>query len=179
MLQPPLESALPRILPRLQRRAAAHRRLGARLRPLPGRRRDLADVQGRRLGEPLALPGHGGVGVEILDWPGTAVRLVAKERDELFEVADTIRAAWEVYDDEALGIASHDASGARQSALSPSVIRIERGYEMSLIFRNNAVSDEFPEGVFHAHPEFWPVKQEPIGLIEAQGLFILPGRLVD
>ena len=49
---------------------------------------------------------------------------------------------------------------------------------MSLIFRNNAVSDEFPEGVFHAHPEFWPVKQEPIGLIEAQGLFILPGRLV-
>ena len=50
---------------------------------------------------------------------------------------------------------------------------------MSLIFRNNAVSDEFPEGVFHAHPEFWPAKQEPIGLIEAQGLFILPGRLVD
>ena len=130
-------------------------------------------------GEPLALPGHGGVGVEILDWPGTAVRLVAKERDELVEVADTIRAAWEVYDDEALGIASHDASGARQSALSPSVIRTERGYEMSLIFRNNAVSDEFPEGVFHAHPEFWPAKQEPIGLIEAQGLFILPGRLVD
>ena len=33
--------------------------------------------------------------------------------------------------------------------------------------------------MFHAHPEFWPIKQEPIGLIEAQGLFILPGRLVD
>ena len=50
---------------------------------------------------------------------------------------------------------------------------------MSLIFRNNAISDEYPEGIFHAHPEYWPVKQEPIGLIEAQGLFILPGRLVD
>ena len=32
--------------------------------------------------------------------------------------------------------------------------------------------------MFHAHPEYWPVKQEPIGLIEAMGLFILPGRLV-
>ena len=55
----------------------------------------------------------------------------------------------------------------------------ERGYEMSLIFRNNSVSEELPEGIFHAHPEFWPVKQEPIGLIEAQGLFILPGRLIN
>lgn len=50
---------------------------------------------------------------------------------------------------------------------------------MSLIFRNNSVSEELPEGIFHAHPEFWPVKQEPIGLIEAQGLFILPGRLIN
>lgn len=130
-------------------------------------------------GGALALHGHEGVRVEILDWPGTAVRLIAMDRDELVEVADAIRAAWVDYDDEAAGIASHDATGARQSALSPSVIRTERGYEMSLIFRNNAVSDEFPEGVFHAHPEFWPIKQEPIGLIEAQGLFILPGRLVD
>ena len=69
------------------------------------------------------------------------------------------------------GIASHDADGNRQSALSPSAIITERGYEMSLIFRNNAISDEYPEGIFHAHPEYWPVKQEPIGLIEAQGLF--------
>ena len=45
---------------------------------------------------------------------------------------------------------------------------------MSLIFRNNSVSEELPEGIFHAHPEFWPVKQEPIGLIEAQGLSSCP-----
>ena len=63
--------------------------------------------------------------------------------------------------------------------MSPSAIITERGYEMSLIFRNNSVSEELPEGIFHAHPEFWPVKQEPIGLIEAQGLFILPGRLIN
>ena len=117
--------------------------------------------------------------VEILDWPGTAVRVVSKNRQSIIDVSDIIREAWVGYDDAANDIASHDADGNRQSALSPSVIVTERGYEMSLIFRNNAVSDEYPEGIFHAHPEYWPVKQEPIGLIEAQGLFILPGRLVD
>ena len=128
---------------------------------------------------PADLRGSGSeVSVEILDWPGAAIRVVSPSREAIIEVSDHIRAAWVDYDDEAAGIASHDAEGNRQSALSPSVIRTERGYEMSLIFRNNAVSEQFPEGVFHAHPEFWPVKQEPIGLIEAQGLFILPGRLV-
>ena len=117
--------------------------------------------------------------VEILNWPGTAVRVVSQSRETVIEISDAIREAWVGYDNEALGIASHDADGNRQSALSPSVIVTDRGYEMSLIFRNNAVSDQYPEGIFHAHPEFWPVKQEPIGLIEAQGLFILPGRLVD
>jgi len=52
-------------------------------------------------------------------------------------------------------------------------------YEMSLILRNNAVSDQYPLGVFHAHPEYFFLKQEPIGLIEAMGLFVLPGRLVN
>ena len=127
----------------------------------------------------FTLAGYPDAVVEILDWPGTAVRVVSKNRQSIIDVSDIIREAWVGYDDAANGIASHDADGNRQSALSPSVIVTERGYEMSLIFRNNAISDEYPEGIFHAHPEYWPVKQEPIGLIEAQGLFILPGRLVD
>ncbi|KFI49467.1 galactose-1-phosphate uridylyltransferase [Bifidobacterium biavatii] len=126
----------------------------------------------------LTPPNRTDATVEILDWPGTAIRVVSRSRGAIVDVADMIREAWVDYDDAQAGIASHDADGNRQSALSPSVIKTVRGYEMSLIFRNNAVSDEYPEGIFHAHPKFWPVKQEPIGLIEAQGLFILPGRLV-
>ncbi|TPF95660.1 UDP-glucose--hexose-1-phosphate uridylyltransferase [Bifidobacterium sp. UTBIF-78] len=127
----------------------------------------------------FAVPDFPDTVVEILDWPGTAVRVVSPSREHIVEVSDRIREAWVNYDDPQQGIASHDADGNRQSALSPSAIVTGRGYEMSLIFRNNAVSEEYPEGIFHAHPEFWPIKQEPIGLIEAQGLFILPGRLVD
>ncbi|MCI1225112.1 galactose-1-phosphate uridylyltransferase, partial [Bifidobacterium sp.] len=115
--------------------------------------------------------------VEILDWPGTAVRVVSRSRSSIIAISEIIREAWIGYTNLSLGIVCEDGDGKR-SALSPSVIVTERGYEMSLILRNNGVSAALPEGIFHAHPEFWPIKQEPIGLIEAQGLFILPGRLI-
>ena len=126
----------------------------------------------------MTLPEYPDATIEILDWPGTAVRVVAKSRDTIIEVCDKIREGWINYSDPELDIICEGEDGKR-SAVSPSAIITERGYEMSLIFRNNSVSEELPEGIFHAHPEFWPVKQEPIGLIEAQGLFILPGRLIN
>lgn len=126
----------------------------------------------------LKLDAYPDVIVEILDWPGTAVRVVSKNRDSIIEVSDIIREGWISYSNPDLDIICEGEDGKR-SALSPSAIITDRGYEMSLIFRNNGVSEEYPDGIFHAHPEFYPVKQEPIGLIEAQGLFILPGRLVE
>ena len=48
---------------------------------------------------------------------------------------------------------------------------------MDMILRNNLTSEEYPDGIFHAHPEYHNIKKEGIGLIEAMGLFILPGRL--
>ena len=50
---------------------------------------------------------------------------------------------------------------------------------MSVILRSNITSEAYPDGVFHAHPEYHTIKKESIGLIEAQGLFILPGRLEE
>jgi hypothetical protein len=46
-----------------------------------------------------------------------------------------------------------------------------------LILRNNICTKEYPDGLFHAHPEFHHIKKEGIGLIEAAGLFILPARI--
>ncbi|QOQ39631.1 galactose-1-phosphate uridylyltransferase [Trueperella pecoris] len=114
--------------------------------------------------------------VEVLDWHNTAVRVVSDDADAVIAICNKIHNAWVSYTNEELGIIAHDAEGIH-SATSPTVIRTERGYEMSIILRSNITSDEFPAGVFHAHPEFHAVKQESIGLIEAQGLFILPGRL--
>ncbi len=121
--------------------------------------------------------------LEIIDWPASAMRVRSRNRAEIVRICEHIREGWANHDDAALGIASHDAAGAAQSSLSP-IARLVPGedgvpmYEMSLILRNNAVSGRYPLGVFHAHPEYFFVKQEPIGLIEAMGLFVLPGRLV-
>ncbi len=116
--------------------------------------------------------------VGVLDWPGTVIRVISDKRNEVVEVSERIRAAWEVYDAPELGIISKDESGLH-NAISPTVIKSPHGYEMNVILRSNATSDEYPDGIFHAHPEFHVIKKESIGLIEAQGLFILPGRLEE
>ena len=115
--------------------------------------------------------------VEILDWYNTAVRVVSKDRAAVEEISDRISHAWVSYRNEELSIIPGDGDDVF-SAVSPTVVLTDRGYEMSIIFRSNIASEEYPEGIFHAHPEFHAIKQESIGLIEAQGLFILPARLV-
>lgn len=117
------------------------------------------------------------VKVSVLDWFGTAVRVTGKDRDCVARVSELIRRGWVSYKNEELCIIPEDENGVH-SAVSPTVIRTEQGYEMNLILRSNITSERYPDGIFHAHPEFHVIKKESIGLIEAQGLFILPGRLV-
>ncbi|WP_033515746.1 galactose-1-phosphate uridylyltransferase [Bifidobacterium cuniculi] len=115
--------------------------------------------------------------VETLDWPASAVRVVSRSREAVVDTCERIRAAWTAYADPALGVEPVGPDGEPQSSLAPSARITERGYEMNIVLRNNAVSETYPLGVFHAHPEYFFVKREGIGLIEAQGLFILPARL--
>lgn len=126
----------------------------------------------------LKLAGYDDVEIGTLDWPGTCVRLISANKRHLVDVADKIRVHWESYDNAELGIVSQDEEG-KHSAISPTVMRRNGKYEMNIILRCNITSEQYPDGVFHAHPEFHSIKKESIGLIEAQGLFILPGRLVN
>ncbi|MDR2091583.1 MAG: UDP-glucose--hexose-1-phosphate uridylyltransferase [Clostridiales bacterium] len=52
-------------------------------------------------------------------------------------------------------------------------------YILDMILRNNRTNGEFPFGIFHPPAELHNVKKEGIGIIEAMGLFILPGRLYE
>ena len=94
------------------------------------------------------------------------------------DIADRLREAWINYSNSALGIIAEDENGIH-NAISPTVIKTVYGYEMNIILRSNITSEKYPDGVFHAHPEYHAIKKESIGLIEAQGLFILPGRLEE
>lgn len=123
----------------------------------------------------LSRAGFDGL-AEVVDWPGTVIRVVAKNKQAVADVCEEIRAKWVKFEDKSLGIIPEDDAGVH-NAVSPTVVKTERGYEMSVILRSNVTSEQYPDGVFHAHPEFHSIKKESIGLIEAQGLFILPGRL--
>ena len=114
--------------------------------------------------------------VGVVDWFGTAVRITSDDSAEIAALSEIVRAGWVGYRNEALGIVPEDGDGIH-NAVSPTVIKTARGYEMNIILRSNIASEQYPDGVFHAHPEFHVIKKESIGLIEAQGLFILPGRL--
>ena len=119
---------------------------------------------------------HPNAQVEVVDWAGTVVRVVSHERAEIEEIGDAIREKWVNYTDVEKQIVPVDGKGVH-NAISPTVVKTARGYEMSIILRSNITSEIYPDGIFHAHPEFHIIKKESIGLIEAQGLFILPGRL--
>lgn len=117
-----------------------------------------------------------GVSAAVLDWPGTAVRISGRNKAAVVSACELVRKAWAGYRNDELGIINEDSDGVH-SAISPTAIKTADGYEMTVILRNNVTSEKYPDGVFHAHPEFHAIKKESIGLIEAQGLFILPGRL--
>ena len=114
--------------------------------------------------------------IGVIDWPGTAIRITGKNRESIIDLCERIRSVWASYTNEELGIIAKDDDG-QHSSISPTVIKKGDTYEFSIILRNNIASELYPAGVFHAHPEFHIIKKESIGLIEAQGLFILPGRL--
>ena len=84
--------------------------------------------------------------------------------------------AWKEYCDETVGVIN--SKKERHNTCTPIVRYLPDGkFCLEIILRNNVTSEEFPGGVFHAHPEYHNIKKEGIGLIEAMGLYILPGRL--
>ena len=58
------------------------------------------------------------------------------------------------------------------------IARFRNGkYELDLVLRNNITTEQYPDGVYHPHPEHHHIKKENIGLIEVMGLAVLPSRL--
>ncbi len=116
------------------------------------------------------------VKVGIVDWYNSVIRLSSVDREEIRAFATDIVKAWEDFTLEECGIYSHTGE-VRHNSLAPVCRKDGDEYIFDLILRNNRTSEEYPEGIFHAHPEYHNIKREGIGLIEAMGLFILPGRL--
>ncbi|MCB9498855.1 MAG: hypothetical protein H6687_03105 [Bacillales bacterium] len=117
------------------------------------------------------------VSITYLDWYNSTFLLSGKNQEALANMAEFIIKVWEEYSDESVAIVSNDSLG-RHSTVTPIARKIGDTYYLYIILRNNRTSEEYPDGIFHAHKEYHNIKKEGIGLIEAMGLFILPGRLV-
>lgn len=119
---------------------------------------------------------HKKVKVGIVDWYNSVIRLESSNRKEISDYAKEIVSAWADFSDEKCGIVAKTGE-VRHNSLAPVVRKEGKNYIVDMILRNNLTSEEYPDGIFHAHPEYHNIKKEGIGLIEAMGLFILPGRL--
>ena len=116
------------------------------------------------------------VHVSHLFWPLSTIRLKSFNRDDLFKLATKFLDHWKTYQNEELDIISN-TNGVPHQTITPIVRKKDDMYEMDIILRNNRTSNEHPDGIFHPHAEVHHIKKENIGLIEAMGLAILPGRL--
>jgi UDPglucose--hexose-1-phosphate uridylyltransferase len=117
-----------------------------------------------------------GVQISIADWYNSVVVLKGKDKRRIVEIASKITEKWINYNNEALDIVAMTGD-VRHSTVTPIVRKEGPNYTMFLILRNNRTSEQYPDGIFHAHPEYHNIKKEGIGLIEAMGMFILPARL--
>ena len=123
-----------------------------------------------------------GITAETIKWPVATIRAHTKSREELVDFCDHILTTWQEYSNEGVNIKAYSIDGETKTmhnAITPTIRKGKDGtYTVNLILRNNVTTDEFPGGIFHAHPEHHHIKKENIGVIEVMGLAILPGRLL-
>lgn len=120
---------------------------------------------------------HPDVKVSVLNWAMSCIRLSGKNKDSIIDTASRVLAFWESYSDERVNILAQTESGPHNAITPIARFNKDGEYELDLVLRNNRTSKEYPDGIFHPHPELHHIKKENIGLIEVMGLAVLPGRL--
>lgn len=117
-----------------------------------------------------------GVTLRRLLWPLTVIQLEG-EKETVIKLATKVLNVWKTYSDTEAGILSK--TNLEHNTITP-IARMKDGkFQIDLALRNNRTSDEYPDGIFHSHPEHHHIKRENLGLIEVMGLSVLPARLVD
>ena len=129
-----------------------------------------------RTEENFTFDGYDDVTAGVVNWPMTVIRLSGKNTDRIVDLADKILVAWRAYTDADAFIFA-ETDGVPHNTITP--IARKRGdmFELDLVLRNNITTEEYPDGVYHPHPEHHHIKKENIGLIEVMGLAVLPARL--
>ena len=124
----------------------------------------------------IAISGFGDIKAGIVKWPMSVIRVRGADPDRVTDAADRVLSAWKTYTDESAFIFAH-TDGEDHNTVTPIARKRGDDFEIDLVLRNNITTEQYPDGVFHAHPEYHHIKKENIGLIEVMGLAVLPSRL--
>lgn len=116
------------------------------------------------------------VTISLLKWPLSVVHLSSSNRQEIELLANSLKKFWDTYEDRSLRIYPSTHSTPHHS-VTPIARKEGNIYHLDMLLRDNRTDEENPEGIFHPHADKHHIKKENIGLIEAAGLAILPGRL--
>ncbi|WEV44107.1 UDP-glucose--hexose-1-phosphate uridylyltransferase [Lactobacillus sp. ESL0684] len=126
----------------------------------------------------LSFCGFTDVTAGIVKWPMSVIRLRSSKKEQLVELANKILTTWRTYSDETVNIRAF-TSQTPHHTLTPIARMHDDQFELDLVLRDNQTSKQYPDGIFHPHPDVQHIKKENIGLIEVMGLAILPPRLQD
>jgi len=116
------------------------------------------------------------VEIGILDWFTSVILIKSSNKKLVIEYASKITEKWLDYNNKELDIVASTGE-ERHNTVTPITRKVRGVYYFYLILRNNRTNETYPDGVFHAHPQYHNIKKEGIGLIEQMGIFILPARL--
>lgn len=117
------------------------------------------------------------VTIEVLDWPMAAIRVIGNNENHVLDMVNQIFDFWVEFNNQELNIFAKTDS--EHNTITPIVKLDGSNYNFYIIFRNNFTNEEFPYGMYHPNPSRFHIKKENIGLIEAMGMAILPGRLLN
>ena len=120
--------------------------------------------------------GYPDVNVSIVDWFNSVVRIESKNKEQLINIAEMFRVAWENYSASEANILSNTGD-EKHNTITPIMSMNSGVYRLDMILRNNRTDANHPYGIFHPTEDMHNIKKEGIGIIEATGRFILPGRL--
>lgn len=113
----------------------------------------------------------------IVKWPMSVIRLQAQDQAQLVAASVEILEKWRNYSDPSVDAVAFSTDGTPHHTITPIARKNGDLFEMDLVLRDNNVSEEHPDGIFHPHQDVQHIKKENIGLIEVMGLAVLPPRL--
>jgi UDPglucose--hexose-1-phosphate uridylyltransferase len=116
------------------------------------------------------------VTVSVRDWYNSVICVRGGDKEAVAEAAYKITSLWKHYSDKEVGILCM-TDAEPHNTVTPIATKSEGQYFIDLILRNNRTDEKHPFGIYHPTEDMHNIKKEGIGLIEAMGLFILPGRL--